>query len=59
MTFLIRSLTFILGFAAFLGVLFLIANTYGWEKIWVNAFGPADMGAIQFEDFAKGPKPNQ
>ncbi|MEE9313188.1 MAG: DUF1499 domain-containing protein [Rhizobiaceae bacterium] len=59
MTWLFRILTFIIGFAALLGVLFLIASTYGWEKIWESTFGPADMGAIQFEDFSKGPKPNQ
>lgn len=59
MTWLFRILTFFIGFAALLGVLFLVASTYGWEKLWEDTFGPADLGTIQFEDFTKGPKPNQ
>ena len=52
-------LEFILGFALLWGVLYLVATTYGWHKIWVHAFGPADMGPVQFEELTKGPRPNQ
>ncbi|MEE9376096.1 MAG: DUF1499 domain-containing protein [Rhizobiaceae bacterium] len=59
MTWLFRALSFLIGFGTLLGVLFLVATTYGWEKIWESTFGPADKGEIQFEDFTKGPKANQ
>ena len=59
MGFLNRLLTFLLGIATFFGVLFLIATTYGWEKVWEYTSGSPDMGSIQFEGFTKGPKPNQ
>lgn len=59
MKWLFRILAFLIGFAALWGVVFLILTTYGWEKVWEHQFGPADQGAVIFEDFAKGPKPNQ
>ena len=59
MIWLYRILAFSIGFAALWGVVFLVATTYGWEKIWPHFFGPADMGDVQFEALAKGPKPNQ
>ena len=59
MIWLYRILAFLIGFAALWGVIFLVATTYGWEKVWPYFFGPADMGDVQFEELAKGPKPNQ
>lgn len=54
-----RILTFLIGFGAVWGVAFLIVTTYGWEKVWSSVYGPADLGPVQFEGLAKGPKPNQ
>lgn len=34
-------------------------SVMGWDKIWVAGFGPADLGAVTFRQFAKTPEPNQ
>jgi len=54
-----RMLTLILGLAALLGVAFLVATAFGWDKVWEKAAGPADLGPVVFEDLRKTPKPNQ
>ncbi len=43
-----RILTFLVGFGAVYGVLFLVATTYGWEKIWQSTHGAADLGPVEF-----------
>ncbi len=55
----VRILEFLIGFIAVLGVLFLVATTYGWEKIWTSQFGSPDLGPVVFEGLEKGPNPNQ
>lgn len=52
-------LTILLAIVAVGGVIFLVLTAYGWEKVWERTSGPADRGAVVFEDLAKGPKPNQ
>ena len=59
MVWIFRILAFLIGFASLWGVVFLVLTTYGWEKVWEARFGSPDLGTVQFEDFAKGPLPNQ
>ncbi|MEP0940305.1 MAG: DUF1499 domain-containing protein [Rhizobiaceae bacterium] len=59
MIWLSRILTFLIGFGALWGVVFLIITTYGWEKVWASIHGPSDLGAVEFEGLAKTSKPNQ
>ncbi len=49
----------ILAFGGIAGLLFLIVFAYGWENVWEQAAGPADMGAVTFENLGKTPNPNQ
>ena len=58
MLWLSRILTFLIGFGALWGVVFLVVTTYGWEKVWASIHGSPDLGAVEFEGLAKGPKPN-
>ena len=59
MLWLSRILTFLIGFGALWGVVFLVVTTYGWEKVWASIHGSPDLGAVEFEGLTKGPKPNQ
>ena len=59
MLWLSRILTFLIGFGALWGVVFLVVTTYGWEKVWASIHGSPDLGTVEFEGLAKGPKPNQ
>lgn len=52
-------MTFLIGFAALWGVAFLVATTYGWEKIWQSTHGSADLGSVVFEGLTKTSRPNQ
>jgi uncharacterized protein (DUF1499 family) len=59
MIWLSRILTFLIGFGALWGVVFLVVTTYGWEKVWLSIHGSPDLGAVEFEGLAKTSKPNQ
>ena len=59
MKFLYRMLSIIIALAAFLGLAFLIATAYGWEKIWEHTHGSPDLGPVVFEELRKTKKPNQ
>lgn len=41
------------------GLLFGALTAYGWEEIWEQAYGPPDLGPVEFEGLTKGPRPNQ
>jgi hypothetical protein len=54
-----RILTFLIGFGAVWGVVFLIITTYGWERVWASIHGNADLGTVEFGQLAGPPGPNQ
>ena len=59
MIWLSRILTFLIGFGALWGVVFLVVTTYGWEKVWASIHGSPDLGTVEFDGLAKTSKPNQ
>ncbi|EFL91031.1 conserved hypothetical protein [Ahrensia sp. R2A130] len=38
---------------------FLVATTFGWDRIWEQLAGPADLGIVEFEGLSKNSSPNQ
>ena len=52
-------LMFIIGFLSVLVLVFLIASAWGWENVWERVAGSPDQGAIEFDGYAKGAKPNE
>ena len=54
-----RILGFFVGFGCLLGVVFLVATTFGWDNIWEKLVGPPDMGVVEFEGLGKRSSPNQ
>lgn len=59
MIWVLRIMAFLFGLAATFIVLYAVATSYGWEKIWQRLAGPADMGNVSFSGFTKEPGPNQ
>lgn len=54
---LIGKTLFVVLLAAVL--LFGALTIYGWENVWERTYGSPDLGPVEFDDLAKGPKPNQ
>lgn len=56
---LLKIITYLLSFGALLGLVFIILTAIGWDKVWTWAAGPADLGAVEFDDLKKRRTPNQ
>jgi len=54
-----RILGFLVGFGCLLGVVFLVATTFGWDRIWERLAGAPDLGIVEFEGLGKHSSPNQ
>lgn len=44
---------------ALVAIAFASLTFYGWERVWMASFGPADLGSVTFEGLKRDPKPNQ
>ncbi len=59
MIWLTRILAFLFGFIAALIVLFSVATSYGWDRIWPSIVGPSDLGPVSFKGLKKDKPSNE
>ena len=52
-------LMFLVGFLSVLVLVFLVLTAWGWENVWTRSFGDPDLGAITFDGYRKGTRPNE